>query len=85
MKIPKKFKFDENGLSWLDHNIIELCKNTEHNLIPRDKVEHVFCHELSHFLLYNSSFDTDLSDNEAIVDRLALLLHQFLETQEGEL
>ena len=53
-----------------------------------DKIEHDFCHELVHFLLYygsgaiNHELKEPAHKNEELVDLLAGLLHQSLTTME---
>ena len=51
--------------------------------IPREREERAFTHELVHFIL--NLMGSDLYTNEEFVDRFALLLHQYMTTQQGEL
>ena len=46
--------------------------------------EHIFFHELAHAIL-ESSPKPKLSKDEKFVDALGGLLHQFMQTQKGEL
>lgn len=97
MKIPKQFKllgqtikvkFDEDlnyrqghmGQAQIDNNILPLQPVEKDR--PKDAVEHTFCHELAHFLLYytlNDEYD-QLWRNERVVEVLGGLIHQFLTT-----
>lgn len=54
---------------------------------PQSKVEHDFCHELVHFLLYYAECSdiAGLYKNELVVDRIAGLLHQVLSTMDYSL
>ena len=45
--------------------------------------EHTFYHELAHALLYATT-KPKLSKNEAFVDSLGAVIHQFLQTRKGE-
>lgn len=44
----------------------------------------VFCHELMHHI-FHVLRETELRDNEKVVDNVGSLIHQFLITQEGRL
>lgn len=64
----------------------------EYNDVSREDLEQSFCHELAHFLLYESggAINYDLKSggyihhNEAFVDLLGKCLHQVLDTMQGE-
>ena len=45
--------------------------------------EHTFCHELVHAILWAST-KPKLSKDEAFVDSVGALLHQYLQTQKGK-
>ena len=50
-----------------------------------EHVEHVFLHEFTHFILKYAGedyFDPPLHDREMLVDRIAGLLHQAIQTAE---
>lgn len=63
---------------------IKLVQPSEHHPITQGSLEHTFCHELTHMLLYyaDAAANVNLRDNEGFVDLLAGLLHQALTTME---
>jgi hypothetical protein len=65
---------------------IKLVQPSEHHPITQGSLEHTFCHELTHMLLYHSdcAAGKNLRDDEGFVDLLAGLLHQALTTMEYE-
>jgi predicted SprT family Zn-dependent metalloprotease len=76
---------DAYGLAEYRKNIISLQEPIEGLEVPRQMLEQVFCHELTHFLLdrVGGKIAEDLRDNEEFVDRLGSLIHQFIVTQNG--
>lgn len=101
MKIPKQFKLfgqtitveytnklvtdnDSVGHAVYRENKIILQKATEG--IPRAKemIEQTFFHELFH-LVFNFIGESELRDNEKLIDVISALFHQFICTSEGEL
>jgi len=100
MKIPKRFKLfgqtitvefvdrdaEVNGLSEYRRNKILLMRQVGDSKRTREQIEHTFCHELMHWLLYHAGedqFDPPLHRREYLVDRLAGLLHQALTSEEA--
>lgn len=49
----------------------------------RESLEHTFFHELVHAML-DSTTKPKLTDNEAFVDSLSGVLHQYMQTKKGE-
>ena len=94
MKIPKSFKLggvgykvkmlkkldehDSLGLTLTDAGSVKIKRDQ-----ARDRLEHTMCHELFH-CLFEAAGREDLSSDEGLVDVMALLLHQYLESQKGE-
>lgn len=70
------------GLAAFCNQQIVLQANVKHCPRPRQLQEKTFCHELAHYILW--SMDHDLMHNEAFVDHMGRLLHQFLATATGE-
>ena len=52
-------------------------------LLGRDRLEQIYCHELIHFILHH--MHSKLRDDETFVDQFANLLHQALNSSEGDL
>jgi hypothetical protein len=52
--------------------------------VPQEYLEHVFLHELFH-AMFETSGHPNLSEDEGLVDSMAALLHQYLQTNKGEL
>lgn len=79
-KMPKEIAEDlkKHGDCDAESKVIRLA-HTEH----RDLLEHTFCHELVHGLLWSST-RPDLSEDEEFVDSLGAALHQFMQTKSGE-
>ena len=50
---------------------------------PRHTTEQAFCHELVHWIFFVLN-EPDLRNNEKLVDTIAHLLYQFLETQDHD-
>lgn len=100
MRIPKRFKLmgqtidvvydakmadtdDCSGLAKYRFNQIALLPNTEGTLRLPTRIEQTFLHELIHWMFYVLG-ETDLRNNEKLVDSMAGLLHQALTTMEYE-
>ena len=98
MKIPKTFKLF--GAKWKVYcdeaecntrNATGLCtyRRQEIAIMPkksqypfkRQHREQTFCHELIHAIAYSVGVEL----TEAQTDTMGLLLHQFMETQKGEI
>ena len=71
------------GLAEYDANRIRLQKTAGGKIMPQDKIEQAFMHELIHHLL-SVMGENKLSGNEKFVDTFASLLHQALTTMEYE-
>ena len=70
------------GVHVLWQNKIRLYLKLPRGPISRTSVEQTFCHELVHGIFHNAGYPK-LRDDEEVVDRVALLLHQALVTMEG--
>ncbi len=72
------------GLARMTRNEIELQNQNCASLKrPRSLSEKTFLHEMLH-LIFHFLGEDELRDNEVLVDRMALLLHQALTTAEYE-
>lgn len=69
------------GISYTGSCKIYLTNKDENGLIPKEKIEKVFFHELTHFI-FNSIYEFDLDENEKLVNLFGSLLHQFLKTSK---
>jgi hypothetical protein len=94
MKIPKSFtlgaipykvtmvnhidKGESLGITDADNGEIEIMKD-----IPRPRKEQTFCHELLH-ALFDAAGRAELGADEALVDVMGTLLHQYMQTSKGE-
>lgn len=67
----------------LDQRIL-LQEDTPQMRRHRQHKEQTFCHELAHVILEGTGRD-DLSKDEKLVDTMGSLLHQFLQSQQGDL
>jgi Zn-dependent peptidase ImmA (M78 family) len=100
VKIPKKIKLmgqtiqvkldseavfndDAFGLADYNHNKIVLQPNA--NGVPRteEQIGHTYCHELLHFI-FHALGEKELAKNEKVVDSVAGLLFQAIESAEYE-
>lgn len=82
MKIP----IDGNGMhgqASYEGKWIKLNKLEGNFPVTETSIEHTFCHELVHQILYLTEHNK-LNKNEAFVDCFAGLLHQALTTMEYE-
>ena len=81
---------DWNGLASFRRNKIEIMPHAVTNLRNADQIEHTFCHELVHHILYYAGHSLQEKDSskvhtdEGFVDVFAGLLHQALTTMEYE-
>ena len=71
------------GRAEYDTNFIRLQRTAAGKLLPQEKIEQVFIHELTHHVLSLMGEDK-LSSNEKFVDSFSALLHQALTTMEYE-
>jgi len=69
------------GLSELDLNIMYLAAKKGKKKIPRAKIEKVFFHELSHFILWTMRQEK-LTFNETFVDNLATVLYDIMSNND---
>lgn len=98
MKIPKRFKLcghtmevvydnlilhrnDNRGEACYRDHTIKLMPSTVSSPLPQTSVEEAFCHEMTHFILYLAGYIHEAND-EGMVTRIGLLLHQALSTME---
>lgn len=98
MRLPTSFqlinrKFSVEAMDADVANIAEVkgtCNSGEGRILVnldndnREDVEHTFYHELFH-ALFDSAGRPDLSKDEDLVDLMGALLHQYLQTEKGNL
>ncbi len=80
-----QYTTDATGLAKYRQNIISLQPSTKQTPLTQSMLKHNFFHELTHFLLNfagEEQFDPPLHQREYLVDRIAGLLHQAIETME---
>ena len=75
---------DAHGTANYRENKIYIQKPTKSWNLPKDHLEHVFFHELAHWVLYTLKQD-ELYNNEPFVDMLGGLFYQAISTAKGEL
>lgn len=75
---------DAIGTTHPRENKIRLQKPNAGWDVPDDKLEHVYYHELVHWILHSMSQQA-LFEDEVFVDNFAGLLHQALKSAKGEL
>lgn len=79
---------DWQGLASYRRNKIELMPDTVSNKRSSDQIEHTFCHELVHHILYYAGHALQEKESDKIfrdegfVDVMGGLLHQALSTME---
>lgn len=79
---------DFQGAASYRRNEIEIMPDSEANPRRQDQIEHTFCHELMHHILfyagctYRGNNPDNMHQDERFVDTVAGLLHQALTTQE---
>lgn len=85
-KFRKKMSHEDGFVGKAVHqeNVIYLQPTSECSPIPRESLESYYCHEVMHGM-FASIGRADLSRDEAFIDQVSGLLHQFLVTSEGEL
>lgn len=74
---------DEVGQANYRRNKIFIAPNTSTFKMTREQVEHVFLHELTHWI-FNRLNRSELQKDEELVDMVAELLHQTLKTAQGD-
>jgi len=101
MKIPKEFKLmgqtinveyknkliqetDCIGQASYRENKIFLQKQVEGITRKKEMIEQTFLHELLHFILDRMG-ENELRDNEKFINMFSGLLHQYIESNKGEL
>lgn len=97
MKIPKQFQLagqtiDVVPVSGLVTSTMHLgeCEYQLNRIklhlgdIPRTHMEQNFCHELVHYILYMMGED-EANSSEKFVDNFAHYLHQFMNSQKGDI
>ena len=62
---------------------IKIAPDTPSYSISQDKKEHIFLHELMHWVFYKLNKD-DLRKDEDLVDMIADLLHQAIKSADGK-
>jgi hypothetical protein len=80
-----RLEHNDLGTAELTENWIALRSTWNGRPLPQDRLEHIFLHELVHFVLdaaEEDEFDPPLTDREALVDRIANLPHQAITTSE---
>jgi predicted SprT family Zn-dependent metalloprotease len=75
---------DAHGIAAFRENKLKLQKPTAKPTLPLDKIEHIYYHELVHFIL-NAMSQSELAHDEGFVDNFAGLLHQAIKTSKGVL
>lgn len=83
----KTLNYDQNYLGKADYNTntIILQENVPGASFPKDKEENIYLHEVVHFILEKAdgeAHNPPLYTNEPLVERIAGMLHQFLQTAE---
>ncbi len=74
---------DEIGQANYKRNKIFIAPNTSTFKMTREQVEHVFLHELTHWI-FRQLNRIELQKDEELVDMVAELLHQTLKTAKGD-
>ena len=75
---------DEHGTSHFRENKIRIQRPAKGIPMPKDRLEHIFFHELTHWIMYTMN-QHELNNNEAFVDTTAGLFYQALKSSKGEL
>jgi len=75
---------DAYGTANFRDNKICIQKSTKHAPLPKDKLEHIFFHEVAHWVL-SSMGEEELMLNEKFVDSLGGLFYQAIKSSKGEL
>ena len=69
------------GSADFHNNRIKLMPGLDHFPISENKIEEVFCHELTHIILQRVA-GADFTYNENLVDLIGGCIHQFFKTAE---
>lgn len=77
------FDGDAMGQANYRRNKIFIAPNTSTFKMTREQVEHVFLHELTHWI-FRQLNRTELQKDEELVDMFAGLLHQTIKTASGD-
>ncbi len=77
-----EYKTDSVGEARYRDNTILIQKDSKGRPALRSLQEQWFCHELVHHIFYQLK-ETELRNNEKLVDQIGSLIHQFLNTQRG--
>ena len=75
---------DAYGAANFRSNKIQLQRSSKHVPLTADKLEHVFFHELAHYLMYVMGQD-ELMANEPFIDMMGGLMYQAIKSSKGEL
>lgn len=74
---------DANGMAVYRLDKIKIAPSTPVYCMTQDKKEHVFLHELMHWIFYKLNKE-DLRKDENLVDMIADLLHQAIKSADGK-
>ncbi len=74
---------DAYGTACFRDNKICIQKATKHMPLPKDKLEHIFFHELTHWVL-GVMGEEELLHNEKFVDIFGGLMYQAIKSAKGE-
>lgn len=74
---------DAMGQANYRRNKIFIAPNTSTFKMTQEQVEHVFLHELTHWI-FRQLNKSELQKDEELVDMFAELLHQTLKTAQGD-
>lgn len=74
---------DAMGMAVYRMDKIKIAPNVPSRFMSQDQKEHVFLHELMHWIFYKLNKD-DLRKDEDLVDMISDLLHQAIKSAEGE-
>jgi predicted SprT family Zn-dependent metalloprotease len=74
---------DAGGMAVYRLDKIKIAPSTPAYFMSQDQREHVFLHELVHWIFYKLNKE-DLRKDEDLVDMIADLLHQAIKSAEGE-
>ena len=77
------FDGDAMGQANYRRNKIFIAPNTSTFKMTQEQVEHVFLHELTHWI-FKQLNRNELQKDEELVDMFAELLHQTLKTAQGD-
>lgn len=79
-KVKGEINHESSGRCNMDQDIVEVSEKSRYGDISPDAQGRIFCHELMH-LIFDFAGEREASENEQMVERLASLLFQFLQTQ----